>query len=129
MVVTVNLRCKYEKFKMALNPKYRVLQPANDLLALEVKYHNTCLLFFACSWIFFYCILVTENDMFCLNAFFFNRCSRILASNVFLSPSALLILLAEVSTAGHVTSGVGELWSHIFNSNMSFCLRKDKDSF
>ena len=59
-----------------------------------------------------------RKDVFCLNAILvFNRCSRILESNVFLSLSALPALLAEVSTAGHVTSGVGEPWSRIFNSN------------
>lgn len=58
------------------------------------------------------------SDVFCLNAILvFDRCSRILESNVFLSLSALPTLLAEVSTAGHVTSGVGEPWSRIFNSN------------
>ena len=55
---------------MALNPKYRVLQPASDLLVLEAKYHNACPLYFACSWILFFSILVAENDVFCLNALF-----------------------------------------------------------
>ena len=99
---------------MALDPNDRVLHAA--------KYGNSYPVQLRALGTLFYYLLVSGNGMFRLKAIIvFNRCSRILESNVFLSPSALLILLAEVSTAGHATSGVGEPWSHIFKSNnMSF---------
>lgn len=42
----------YEKFKIALNPNYRVLHAAKHLLALEAKYDNACtypVIFNACT--------------------------------------------------------------------------------
>ena len=45
---------------------------------------------------------------------FVHRCSRTLESSVSQSPSGLLILLAEASIVGPVTSDAGEPWSLIF---------------